>query len=151
MNDKESQGQSDPMLPPFGEDKVPSAEMIVEGKVGNGSNERFTSKLASTIQGERAVMKRELAAGRQDAYEEGMKDALGQIAFLETGIVEIGVSLLKRLELGDTLTRKELDTLKLAQQAAKEMKDRAMGKSKSTTEVTTTTSILALVAGIDLE
>jgi len=149
MSDDQLNEPTEPLLPEFGVDKVPSAEMIVEGKVGNGSYKQFTSQLASTIQSERAVMKREAKAERQRAYEEGMKDALGKIADLETGIVNIGAELLKRLEVGATLSRKELDTLKLAQQTAKEMKDRAMGRSTSKTEVSTQTSILALVAGVE--
>jgi len=138
----------DIVLPDIGRDKAPTEDMIIRGAVGNGSWERFTPALASQIQLERAEMKRELKLGRKEAYEEGVKDALGSIAALEIGILEIGTTLLDKLGRGEALSRKEIDTLKLAQKAAVEMKDRAMGRSKTMAEVKTQQSILHLIAGI---
>lgn len=135
-------------LPDIGHDMAPSSEMIVMGRIGNGTHDSFTPELAKRIQLERRQNADALKASRKEAYEEGMKDALARIASFEKGILDIGIELMKRLDKGEPLTRKEVDTLKLAQKTAVEMKDRAMGRSKTTAEVKTQKSILHLIAGI---
>lgn len=147
MSDDQQVDPSDASLPVVGEDLAPTPEQIVEGRIGNGSWERISPQIASRLQAERAEMKREIKRSRREAYEDGMKDALRQVSSLQQGILDIGVELLKRLELGETLTRKELDTLKLAQSSAKEVADRAVGKPKTTAEVKNETSILHLLMG----
>lgn len=140
---------ADTPLPIIGDDVSPTSEMIVRGHVGNGTRDKLTSELAKRIQAERQAMVAEAKAGRRAAYEEGMKDALMKVAGVQSGILDLGHRLLERLELGEDLTRVELDTLKLAQSAAKEIADRAIGKPKTTAEVRTQQSILHLIAGID--
>lgn len=136
-------------LPDVGDDMTPTAEMIVQGRIGNGVHARLDSELAKTLQAERTEMRREINASRREAYEEGVKDTLSQVQDLQQGILKIGVELMKRLETGEPLSKKELDTLKLAQSTAKELADRAVGKAKTTSEVKSQSSILHLIAGID--
>lgn len=137
----------DSMLPDVGFEVAPTSEQIVQGHVGNGTRDQFTPELASRIQVERAEMKREIAASRREAYEEGMKDALKESASLTTGLVGIGNEILERLEQGEDLDRLMLDTLKLANTASAQVPDRAIGKAKAITEIKTETKILNMFHG----
>jgi hypothetical protein len=134
-------------FPDIGSDLAPTPERIVEGKVGNGTYDRLTPELAKRIQVERREAKAEIRRSRREAYEEGVKDALGEIAKLEHGILEIGSALLAKLEHGEALTKRELDTLKLAKDMASEMKDRGLGKARTTHEVSGSVSLLHLLHG----
>jgi hypothetical protein len=136
------------VLPDVGDDKTPSSDMILRGAHGNGKRQSLTPELARQLQLERKKMHEENRLSRREAYEEGMRDALARIAGFETSILDIGIALLDRLDRGEALSRKEIDTLKLAQKSAIEMKDRAMGKAKTMSEVKTQNSILHLIAGI---
>lgn len=140
-----------PMLPDVGEDLAPTNEMIVKGHVGNGQRDAFTPELTKRIQVERKEMQIELKRGRREAYEEGVKDTLVEVGKLQKGLIEQGNAILKRLQDGiitqDELTATELGTLKLANTAAKEAADRAVGKAKTTTEVNTNGQVLHLLMG----
>jgi hypothetical protein len=138
------------VLPDVGDDLSPTTEQILAGRIGNGKWDSLTPELAKTFAAERREMGRQIKVSRREAYEEGMRDALGQIADFETGIINLGSALMERLQLGEALSQRELDTLKLAQKTAIEMKDRAIGKPKTVAEVTTQKSILHLIAGIDI-
>lgn len=135
---------ADVELPDVGDEAAPSSEMVAKGNVGNGTWDRFTPELASTIQKERAENKRQIAIAREDAYEEGMKDALAMSGRLTTGIVQIGVEIVERLEQGEEMDRLLLDTLKLANAASTQIPDRAIGKAKQRQESDNKTTILNL-------
>ena len=135
-------------MPAIGKDLAPTQDMIVEGRVGNGSWERINAETTKRIQLERRENKAEIAKARVEAYERGVNEALGTISKLESSIVEIGSRLLERTAEGEPLTRAELETLKLAHKVAESMKDRAIGKPVTKAEVKTQQSILHLIAGI---
>ena len=135
---------ADIVLPDVGDEAAPTSEMVAKGNVGNGTWDEFTPELAGTIQRERAESKRETALAREEAYEEGMKDALQLSGRLTTGIVQIGVQIVERLEQGEEMDRLLLDTLKLANTASGQVPDRAIGKSKQRQESDNKTTILNL-------
>lgn len=139
----------DVALPDVGVESAPSSEDIVQGRVGNGTYDRFTPELASRMNAERAEMKREVIRARREAYEEGMKDALAESANLTTGLVKLGNDILKRLENGESvkLSQRELDTLKLANTANKDIPDRAIGKPKARSESDNQTTVLNVLMG----
>ena len=149
--DDDPDDHADLSLPDVGHDLAPTNEMIVQGNVGNGQRDAFTPELTKRIQVERKEMQVELKRSRREAYEEGIKDALSEVAKLQTGIIEQGNVILQRLQDGtithEELSSTELGTLKLANTAAKEAADRAVGKAKTTSEVTTTGAILHLLTG----
>ena len=149
--DESSDDPTDPLLPEVGEDLSPTNEMIVKGRVGNGRRDQFTPQLANRIQVERREMQRELKKGRREAYEEGVKDTLKAAGDLQSGLIEQGNAILKRLQDGavthDELTAVELGTLKLAQAAGKEAADRSIGKAKTTSEVKHDGHLLHLLMG----
>jgi hypothetical protein len=78
-----------------------------------------------------------------------MKDALVESAKLTTGLVALGNDILERLQRGENvkLSQRELDTLKLANTANKDIPDRAIGKPKAVTEHKSETRILSLLTG----
>jgi hypothetical protein len=148
-----SKSDADESLPDVGEDLAPTNEMIVQGKIGNGTYDRFTPELAKQIQVERTENKRLVERTRRESYEEGQRDMLKQVEGLQGGILGLGAKILQRLENGDVLpeelTPTELGTLKLAHQAGLEVRNAAIGKPKTVAEVSTQTNILHLIAGID--
>lgn len=138
-----------PELPDVGVEIVPTEQDIVEGRVGNGTWPKLNSELTKRIQLERREMKIELAQGRREAYENGVRDTLGSIGQLESGILEIGEKILQRVEDGELkLGKNDLALLKLAQKTAEDMKNRALGKPTTHHEVKSQSSILHLIAGI---
>lgn len=148
-----SQSEPDTTLPDVGKDLAPTSEMVVQGKVGNGTYDRFTPELAKQIQAERTENKRLVERTRREAYEEGQRDMLSQVESLQGGILGLGAKILQRLESGEVLpeelTPTELGTLKLAHTAGLEVRNAAIGKPKTTAEISTQTNILHLIAGID--
>ena len=139
------------VIPDIGNDATPTLDMVLKGRVGNGFASQITTAAAEVIQKERRASKELAKLGRREAYEEGVKDALGAVARLEGGILSIGEALMQRIERGEALNGNELATLRLAQKTSEDIKNRAMGRPKTTAEVTTQSSILHLIAGLDIE
>lgn len=135
----------DDTLPDIGEELAPTNEMILEGRVGNGTWDDLTPELASRVQAERKEAGKAVKKARREGYNEGMKDALEISGRVTKGIASLGDRLLERLEGNDEMTRLELDTLKLAQSSAKEIADRGVGKAKAITEIRNETKILNLI------
>lgn len=149
MSDNRSENHEDTgsVLPDAGVELAPTSEQIVRGAIGNGTRDRFTSELASTIREERKVAKQETKKARTEGYNEGMKDGLQLAGKYTKNLVKLGDDILERLNQGEELTRLELDTLKLAQVAAKEVADRGVGKAVARSEVKNDTKILNLFHG----
>lgn len=135
-------------LPEAGHSEEPTTDMILRGKVGNGTWQKLNSEMSVQIQKERAIAKREAAAGRQEAYEQGAKDMLEKIGKFEKNLLEIGAELAEQKQRGTALTKDEVATMKLAQSVAVEVKNRGIGKSTTKHEITNQTSILHLIAGL---
>lgn len=139
-------------FPDIGEDATPSAEQIVKGSIGNGVSPvhgggDYAVELMKTVQAERAVHRQELKKAREAAYEDGVKDSLALIAQLEGGLVEIGSTVMAKLQAGEKVSSNEMTMLKLAQKTAEDMKNRALGKAKNISETTTKNTTLNLIAG----
>lgn len=139
------------IIPDIGVDMTPTPEMIAKGKIGNGVSKPLDKQMAETIQKERREMKRREKESRREAYEEGVKDALGAIANFEQSLMKIGSSLLDKVEHGKPLTKSEVETLKLIQSNAENMKNRALGRPVTRAEVKQEVGILHLIAGLDAD
>ena len=139
-----------PKLPDVGEDMAPTPQMIVQGKVGNGVQPRLTSEQSKQLAKERKQMRIEIKRSRQEAYEEGAKAILGEGSELENNVISHALALSKRLEAGEALSRTELDTLRLGLNTFAEVKNRAMGKSVTKTEVNTQGGVLHLLMGANV-
>lgn len=131
-------------LTSLGKDMTPTKEMIVQGKVGNGTAKSLDKQLAETIQRERTLAKAEAKLGRIEAYEQGVKDTLGDISQFEGKLVEIGNALLSKVKLGETLTRQEVETLKLVQSTIENQKKTVLAKPTQT--MNHNVSILGLIS-----
>lgn len=131
-------------LTSLGKDMNPTKEMIVQGKVGNGTAKSLDKQLAETIQRERTLAKAEAKLGRIEAYEQGVKDTLGDISQFEGKLVEIGNALLSKVKLGETLTRQEVETLKLVQSTIENQKKTVLAKPTQT--MNHNVSILGLIS-----
>jgi hypothetical protein len=134
----------DASLLALGVDKTPTLEMVAKGKVGSGQRLSLADETAKTIQTERRSLQRQLKIGRVEAYEQGVKDSLEKIGF-EKDLLDLGVTLMEKLERGKSLTMAESQTLKLAASTAAEMKNRVL--RKPTQEIQHNVSILGLLAG----
>lgn len=145
MGERNNDSESGTEFPDVGTDMAPSNEMIVEGKVGNGTHDRFTPELQKQIQLERKKNAEVVKQSEREGYLAGIRDSYAKVGELERGILDIGLQVMKAREEGEPLTKRELDSLKLAQDTAKEMKDREGGKSTSRHEVKQETTILALL------
>ncbi len=139
-------------FPEIGDDATPTTDMIVKGKVGNGisaghGDDDYALELMKTMQAQKQEHRKELKKAREASYEEGVKDSLQVIASLESGLVDIGNIVMEKLTKGEKVTANEMVLLKLAQKTAEDMKNRALGKSKSITETTVKNTTLNLIAG----
>jgi hypothetical protein len=135
----------DASLLALGVDKTPTLEMVAKGKVGSGQRLSLADETAKTIQTERRSLQRQLKIGRVEAYEQGVKDSLEKIVGFEKDLLDLGVTLMEKLERGKSLTMAESQTLKLAASTAAEMKNRVL--RKPTQEIQHNVSILGLLAG----
>lgn len=127
-------------------DKPLVGDLMPAIEPGHGSrNPAKHPDAARALAKQRADMRRQQKESRREAYEQGVRDALGRIADLESGLVEIGAQLMEKVRLGEALSKRELDTLALAQKTAEAMKDRAMGKATTKHEVKQQQSLLAMI------
>ena len=139
-------------FPEIGDDVTPTTEMVVKGKIGNGISAAhgdgdYAIELMKTMQAQKQEHRAELRKAREASYEEGVKDSLEVIAHLEGGLVDIGNVVMMKLVAGEKVTANEMTLLKLAQKTAEDMKNRALGKSKSISETTVKNTTLNLIAG----
>lgn len=88
----------------------------------------------------------DLKQERRKAFHEGMLDALSKAKTIHENILETGVQLSSRAKQGKVLSENELTLLKLAQQSAKEVTDRSIGKSVTKHEETHNVSFLSIIA-----
>lgn len=123
---------------------VPTAEQVLEGRIGNGSD---SLELAKAYQAGARKSREEGIVGRQKLYEEAMKSHLAAIGELEVRALGVAELILGKLEKGEELGRQDVAALKMTYGVMKEMKDRAVGKSVAKTEVSGGVGILHQILG----
>lgn len=137
-----------PAFPQVGRDLVPSPAQIAAGRIGNGAWD-LTDASVERAQYEIHQAKRAERDERRQFFHESAKDALADAIKLHHSIIRRGNDVMARLEDPDEdrpVTAKDMQVLAMAQKAAKELTDRAIGRAgQAATEESSSTHILTLI------
>lgn len=128
--------ESATLFPDVGIDKTPTPEMIAKGRVGMGSW-NLTDGSVEEAMAKRHEAVKERRDEREQFFNEKAKDGIADAIDLNHRIIKRGQTIMDKIEKADPddrVTGTEMQILKMAQTASKELTDRAIGKSKQTSE-----------------
>lgn len=135
-------------FPAFGRDLTPTPDMIERGHVGNGAWD-LTDPSIEAARIEIHEQKRQDKDARRKHFNESAKDALSDAVRLHHALIKRGLDVMERIEKPDEdkpVTSKDMSILALATKSAKELADRAVGRSSAAQqEQESSKSLLAII------
>lgn len=133
-------------IPDIGVDASPSAEMIVQGKVGNGTWDRIDSSDAAKelqeLRQEQGRKRKQLMRAKAIEAELDMQDKIIDNRSLMHDTANV---LHRKMANGEELTKFQMDYLKMADASGWKVTEDLHGKASTKHEITTHNSILALI------